>query len=45
MLKIQPLIMAKSYPRYHAIIKLAFTLCDDAAGQVSAFFFFFAKLI
>lgn len=36
--------MAKSYPRYHAIIKLAFTLFDDASGQVSAFFVL-AKLI
>lgn len=37
--KIQPLIMAKSYPMYHAIIKLAFTLCDDASRQVSGYFF------
>lgn len=33
MLKIQPLIMAKSYPRYPDLIKLAFTFSDNASGQ------------
>lgn len=39
--------LARSYSTYHDFIKLAFTLCDDASGQVSVmfFFFFFAKLI
>lgn len=40
--------LARSYSTYHDFIKLAFTLCDDASGQVSVMFFFcffFAKLI
>lgn len=39
--------LARSYSTYHDFIKLAFTLCDDASGQVSVMFFlgfFFCKI-